>query len=220
MRTYVNAEDIGFGAKFEYGPFNAAMQTLLKNIIAPEFVSISQDFYLDAITDINNDLYIECRIHVDYDEVVPNHQHGFAEYDSVDFMKKFLKIYNHAMENITDRMRYVSDKDLNDAGLSEDQFIIQLKSLEIIPNVRVFQEDSKTKALFTHEILITLIVNMEDISGLQPGGLEMLYLKYKNLCLDQSGYSVQELKDWVLDLKYKPGSKHDMCQKIKHHYGF
>lgn len=214
MRTFVNAEDIN------NTDLEGAIGTLLENIIIPEFVSISQDFYLDNITNINNDLNIECRIHVDYDYVVPNHQYDMAEYDSVDFMRNFLKIYNNAMENITNRMKFVSDKDLNDAGLSEDQFIIQLKSLEIIPNVRVFQEDPKTKALFTHEILINLIVNMEDITGLQPGGLEMLYLKYKNLCLDQSGYSVQELKDWVMALKYKPGSKHDMCQKIKQHYGF
>ena len=75
-------------------------------------------------------------------------------------------------------------------------------------------------ALFTKEIYIELVLNIEDITELHPGGLQMLYMKYNNLCQDNSRYSLNELKEWVESLGYKAGTKQQMCRIIKTHYEF
>jgi hypothetical protein len=219
MRNYVKAEDLGFvESKFIYGPFPQAMENLLKNIIVPEFKYISTDFYMDDVIDVKNNLLIKCRINVENQAIVNNKQ-SYAEYESMSFEKQFLKVYNQSLINITNKMTPVNTNFLNKVGLSENQFIINLISLDIYSNVKVYQEPGEIGD-FTKEILIDLIINIEEISELHPGGLEMLYLKYKNLCVNNSRYNLNELREWVQDLGYILGSKDEMCQIIKTHYGF
>lgn len=216
-RTYVKAEDLGFiGSKFIYGEFFKAMQDLLSNIIIPEFKSISTDFYLDEVTDVHDHILLQCRINVSNKEITLKNE---VEYDSINFLKDFLKLYNQAIVNISDKMSPVHEKDLNNAGLSEDQFIVNLISLNIYPNVKIFNAPGQLPDL-TEEILIDLILNMEEISELRPGGLGMLYLKYKNLCMNHSRYNTNELKEWIQDLGYNLSSKEEMCHMIKTHYDF
>jgi len=191
---------------------------LLKNIIMPEFKSFSNDYYIDDISDIGDNVKFLCRFIVDLDEIIPNN-HDDADYTSNDFLKSFLQIYPSALKNITKKMSPVSDKNLNDTGLSEEQFVIQLISLNIYPEVRVYQEKNEV-ALFTKEIFIELVLNIEDITELHPGGLQMLYIKYNNLCQDNSRYSLTELKEWVENLGYKTSTKQQMCRIIKNHYNF
>lgn len=219
MRNYVNAEDLGFvDSKFIYGPFNKAMENLLRYIIVPEFKYISTDFYMDDVTDVKNNLLIRCRINVENQSIV-NNKEGYAEYESMSFEKQFLKVYNQSLINIANKMTPINADFLNKAGLSENQFIMHLISLDIYPNVRFYQE-SGSPGDFTKEILIDLILNIEEISELHPGGVQMLYLKYKNLCVNNSIYDLNELREWVRGLGYNLGSKDEMCKIIKTHYEF
>jgi hypothetical protein len=222
MRRYIDEEDL----KIDFENHNESLyhhiEQLLKNIIVQEFKTISQDFYLDNVSDTDNNVKFLCRLAVEDNYVVPNKsltKYPYSEYTSQDFLKSFLQIYPIALKNISKKMSPISDKKLNDAGLSEDQFIIQLISLSIYPEVRVFQEESET-ALYVKEIYIELILNIEDITELQPDGLQMLSIKYTNLCQDNSRYSLNELTEWVESLGYKVGTKQQMCRIIKNHYNF
>ncbi len=218
-RNYVQAEDLGFGPTVIYGRFLKTMTRLLKNIITPEFKSISDDFYIDNVVDINNNLLINCRIAVDGTDTKPNNTNGESFYDSNDFQKQFIKLYNQAISNISNKMTPIKEKELNNVKLSADQFVMNLISLEIYPNVSFFQEPGEIGHFFT-EILFDIVLNIEEISELHPGGVQMLYLKYKNLCMDNSRYSLNELSEWVIDLGYKTNTKDKMCKMIKLHYDF
>ncbi len=216
MRRYIDAKDLEFEWRHIEESLYYHIDKLLKNIILPEFKTFSNDYYLDEIIDINNNVKFLCRFEVDHDYLVPN---KYNEYTSSDFLKKFLAIYPDIVKNITKKMSPVNNKKLNKAELSENQFIINLIDLNIYPEVRVFNEPN-IPVIYTKEIYIELILNIEDITDLHPGGVQMLYLKYKNICEDSSRYSLIELKEWTESLGYKVGTKQQMCKLIKMHYEF
>lgn len=222
MRRYIDSEDLKIDFENYHESLFHHIEQLLKNIIVSEFKTISQDFNLDDISDDMNNVKCLCRLAVEDDDVVPNKsltKNPHSEYTSHDFLKLFLQIYPQAMKNIIKKMSPVNDKTLNDVDLSEDQFIIQLISINIYPEVRVFGEPGEI-ASFVKEIYIELVLNIEDITELHPNGLQMLSIKYNNLCEKNSRYSLNELKEWVESLGYKVGTKQQMCRIIKNHYDF
>lgn len=192
------------------------MDKLLINILGPEFKTFSNDYYLDKIADVRNNVKFICRFSVKDDKIIPN---KVNEYTSADFFKKFLAIYPEIVKNITKKMSPVNAIELNKAELSEDQFIIKLIDLTIYPEVRVYNEANEP-GYYIREIYIELTLNIEDVSELHLDGIQMLYFKYKNICEDNSRYSLTELKEWVESLGYKVDTKQQMCQLIKMHYDF
>lgn len=216
MRRYIDAKDLEYEWQHMRESLYYHMDKLLKNIIVPEFKTFSNDYYLDEITDVRNNVKFICRFSVENDKIMPNKEN---DYTSADFLKKFLAIYPEIVKNITKKMSPVNTKELNKAELSEDQFIIKLIDLTIYPEVRVFNEANEP-GYYIKEIYIELILNIEDVSELHPDGIQMLYLKYKNLCKDNSIYSLTELKQWIGSLGYKVDTKQQMCQLIKMHYDF
>ena len=203
-----------------------AIQRLLNLIIIPEFESLitTNDFNLQfmRIIDVGKNIQIELKINAFEIEII-------VEDDNIEagsFLEKYIDIKDIAMSNIRQIMVPIVKKEyLNEAGLSEDQFIIRTLGIRIRPNVKAYVDAEELSEnhlgnLFG-EILFTITINIEDISELEPEGFEFLKIKYNNLCGSYTTQSFIELEEWGERLGITGDqTKESLCEAIRDYYNF
>lgn len=223
FRRFIDSEDLG--ALDEDNDLRVAIEYMLELIVFPEFKALSYDnkFYLDDIKNFEgNNLLFYCRITGLSIEVKPN-----EDAESYDFIEKYIAIKDNAMYNIIEKTTpVVKENYLHGGSLSSNQFIIKFINIKFIPNVRFYIDGSYIPeenyyGYLTGEVDIRIILNIEDISGLEPGQIQALQIKYNNLCSSYTVQSINELQQWAKQLGLPNyGTKQDLCLAIKTYYGF
>lgn len=217
-RVFVSTQDINLN---QWNAMAMALHTLLESIIMPKFDWFQPaDLYITKVRDSGNDLEIEISIG---NSVNVNTGESRTESDFVvGFALNYQSINNHIVSSMTPT---VKSELTTDSGLTPDQFIVKLVSfVEILPKVSVV--NNSEEVVFTQEVILTLVINIEDISVYEPGQEVPLLLRYEFLCSDKSLQSDKELREWVNDLDiYDPttigsAGREELCDAIRTHYGF
>jgi hypothetical protein len=223
FRRFIDSKDLE-----ENEDLYGSIGELLTLIIFPEFQSLltnDHDFYFDFINDLEpNNLSIHCRIHV-FSLNIP----ADKDVSSTEFIEKYIAIKDKAMSNIIAKMSPTVKEDyLSRVSLSNDQFIIKLINIDLRPDVRAYADsgydlgpENNQYGSLTAEVYITLILNIEDISGLEPNEIQALQAKYNYLCSEYSRQAITELQEWAKQLGLPIyNTKQELCLAIKSYYGF
>ena len=119
---------------------------------------------------------------------------------------------------------------LESHGLSEEQFLIKVLSINVWPHAIVTYQDSESwydrenyGGVFQFAVVVEFRVTIEDISTIEPEGIETQLARYRNLCSSSSRYNDNELRTWAKSLGFENTdtmSKDALCEVVGGYYGF
>lgn len=121
---------------------------------------------------------------------------------------------------------YVKPDILAQQELSSDQFLVRIVDVDIQPDVIVSTSGrlpDKTPAMINFYITVTFHLQIEDISSLDPDGIDALRIRFNNLCADNGRYPENELRGWAVSLNVRGADrmeKRELCAAIRNHYNF
>ena len=217
-RRFVNADDL-----VDSADLRIALESIIKQIIVPAFEGVYTNYQIFGFATEEDNLYYAVGF-----EVFNKKINYFNTFDD-NFTNIFMSIKDKAMDYIKQKMQpSIKHTYLEQVGLSSDQFIIKLVDIKIAANTFVYIDPKKIEynglpyyGNFIGQVFVALTLNIEDISGLEPGEIQALQIKYNNLCSSYSTLSMLELREWALQLQLpNNGTKSDLCTAIKTYYGF
>ena len=148
------------------------------------------------------------------------------------YLSNFVDEFGDKREEILGRIKHdimptIKGELLDKFELSEQQFLIKVIRANINSHIAISpkKRSEAPSGRVGLGIVISIYLTIEDISILEPGEIGALFIKFRNLCNSTSRYSVEELRNWVVDMGVSVRdsermNKDKLCEVIKDHYNF
>lgn len=197
---------------------NKKIERILRRISSYILEYEEEDILLDEIKKGKNSIVYNFTI-ILFEETANGDDE--EELDITSIVKKFYKNKYDNLDKLKKEMiPSIKDKNLLDEGLSPNQFIIICKNINLSLDIFTSYDKEYNEVLLKCFLRLKIRINIEDISELEPGGIDASKIRYHHLC-NRTG-NREELKKWTKELGIilPKGTKNVMCSLIRDHYGF
>ena len=181
-------------------PFYEAFDGILASIVTPIFAEVYPDLTnaeLVSVKPANNNVL---KFSIAAYHNTPIHESANLELGDLmaEFVQKKQQILNGIQWAIYPTMRASL---LEQYDLSEEQFLVRTVGVDVIPRLAVlcgpFTSGPDHFGVLHFRVTVIFSLTIEDISTMEPGGVEAVRLRLESLCSPMSRYPLQELRDWA-----------------------
>ena len=221
MRRFITSEEIN--DLDDNKQLSFLINNLFTDVIKPEFIAVVSTEDIDIELDNTEDI-ADNKIRYEYSVTLFAEQYENKQlFDFTTYIETYYLFKDTILNNLKQKLKPTIDEDLLiKVGLSPQQFLIQTYNIKMTPFFRSYSNFSTNNVYGNAHIIIDF--SIEDISELEPEGIQALKTKYNYLCDNYNTSSTKELKQWALSLNIVDNveelSRNELCNIIKLYYQF